>query len=168
MKLKILLLVALSLALLSCKWAEPENIGVRDGELHGCPASPNCVSSFAEQGSKYAAPILINPDLDQQQAMSIAKETLLAMPNVKLRREKDNYLWLEFSTKVGFVDDVELLYDPERHRFYVRSASRMGYYDFRVNRKRYDMIKNKLQGAFDENTEKADFSNMDDTSANDS
>jgi uncharacterized protein (DUF1499 family) len=38
------------------------------------------------------------------------------------------------------VDDVEFLADDEERRIHFRSASRTGYYDFGVNRKRMKKI----------------------------
>jgi uncharacterized protein (DUF1499 family) len=40
-----------------------------------------------------------------------------------------------------FVDDVEFLIDPGQRRIQVRSASRIGYSDFGVNRRRVERIR---------------------------
>jgi uncharacterized protein (DUF1499 family) len=161
MKLKILIMVVLSLALFSCKGAEPTDIGVRDGQLHDCPGSPNCVSSFTSDNTKYAEPISVNPHLSVAQAMQVTKDTLLAMPRVTLREEQGNYFWLEYRTRLGFVDDVELLYDPQQHQFYFRSASRVGYSDLGMNRRRYNQIKSALQGAYHAQIENSDSAKSD-------
>ena len=42
----------------------------------------------------------------------------------------------------GFVDDVELALEPRTQTFAVRSAARLGYGDFGVNRKRIEAIRN--------------------------
>lgn len=132
------------MALFSCKWALPGDVGETDGELHACPDKPNCVSSFS-QGNKHVDPLPVNSDYNTKQVMDIARATILAMPGTSLRREKGNYLWFEFKTKLGFVDDVELLYNPENHEIYFRSASRMGYYDFNMNQKRYQTIRDEFR-----------------------
>ena len=38
-------------------------------------------------------------------------------------------------------DDVELLYTPDKNRVDVRSASKIGYYDFGVNRERIEALR---------------------------
>ena len=56
-----------------------------------------------------------------------------------------NYLYAEFtSTIMGYVDDVEFLYDAASSVTHVRSASRLGYSDMGANRKRIEAIRNAL------------------------
>ena len=56
------------------------------------------------------------------------------------------YLYAEFRSKLlGFVDDLELLFDEKAGLFHVRSASRLGRRDFGVNRKRVELLRSKLQ-----------------------
>jgi uncharacterized protein (DUF1499 family) len=42
---------------------------------------------------------------------------------------------------MGFVDDVEFLIAPEQSQIHVRSAARLGYSDFGVNRKRVEFLR---------------------------
>ena len=52
-----------------------------------------------------------------------------------------NYLHAECrSAVVGFVDDLEIHLRPGEHTLAVRSASRKGYYDFGVNRRRLEAL----------------------------
>ena len=44
------------------------------------------------------------------------------------------------SSRFGFVDDVEFLYDPGTRLLHARSASRVGYSDLGVNRRRLETI----------------------------
>ncbi|EHJ47780.1 hypothetical protein DFW101_1773 [Solidesulfovibrio carbinoliphilus subsp. oakridgensis] len=44
------------------------------------------------------------------------------------------------SARFGFVDDLEFLYDPNQGLLHARSASRVGYSDFGVNRRRLEAI----------------------------
>ena len=48
-----------------------------------------------------------------------------------------------------YTDDLELLWLPEHKRVEVRSSSRIGYYDFGVNRERVEALRARLleQGA---------------------
>ncbi len=51
------------------------------------------------------------------------------------------YLKAEFRTRLGFVDDVEFLVDMEQGLVQARSASRSGYWDLGVNRRRMEAIR---------------------------
>ena len=56
--------------------------------------------------------------------------------------EDESYLHYEFtSLLLRFVDDVEFLFDDETKTVHFRSASRTGYGDFGVNRKRMEEIR---------------------------
>ena len=44
------------------------------------------------------------------------------------------------SPRFGFVDDIEFLYDPQAAVLHARSASRVGYSDFGVNRRRLEQL----------------------------
>jgi uncharacterized protein (DUF1499 family) len=78
-------------------------------------------------------------------AMQEVRRVIEAMPRAKIVREEPGYLHAEFTSKIfGFVDDVEFVIDEQRRRIDFRSASRVGYYDFGVNRKRMDDICRRL------------------------
>ena len=55
--------------------------------------------------------------------------------------QTDNYLHVECrSFWFRFVDDVEFLIDPEQKLIQFRSASRVGYSDLGVNRRRMETL----------------------------
>lgn len=54
------------------------------------------------------------------------------------------YLRAECRTVLGFVDDLELLAVPDERVIHVRSASRLGYRDFEVNRKRVERLRREM------------------------
>jgi len=55
-----------------------------------------------------------------------------------------NYLRAEFRSAIlRFVDDVEFLFSADQSVIDVRSASRVGYYDFGMNRRRIEDIRKK-------------------------
>ena len=67
------------------------------------------------------------------------KAVVLALPRTALVAERPGYLWFSFtSATMGFVDDVEMEFGDGKIQ--VRSASRVGYGDMGVNRKRMDAI----------------------------
>lgn len=62
-------------------------------------------------------------------------------------QDEDLYLHYEFtSLLLRFVDDVEFLFDEEAKTIHFRSASRVGYGDLGVNRRRMEDIRSRLQG----------------------
>src|ERR1700681_1684658 len=119
----------------------PAALGVRDGKLAPCPNRPNCVSSAAGDARHSIAPIAFRGD--PATAMAKMAAVVRAMPGLTIVTVKPDYLHAEFASSVfGFVDDVELALDPRTQTFAVRSAARLGYGDFGVNRKRIEGIRN--------------------------
>ena len=63
------------------------------------------------------------------------------MDRARIVQSTDDYVHAEFRSVVfGFVDDVEFYFSPPG-TIQVRSASRTGYYDFRVNRERVETLR---------------------------
>lgn len=135
------LALSLLLALVGCSGSTPDNLGVQDGRLAPCPTSPNCVNSQASDSDKHIAPLPLKGDRAQTQALLV--KLLSSEPRVTLVEQNEHYLRAEFASKLlGFVDDVEFLIG-EQH-VDVRSASRLGYSDFDVNRKRIEQLRQRL------------------------
>lgn len=117
----------------------PLNLGVTEGRLAPCPDSANCVSSQATDTDRRVEPLRYEGDSSQARARLL--EVLRGMERVQVQRADDDYLHAEFrSAMFGFVDDVEF-YFSSPGAIQVRSASRTGYYDFGVNRKRVERIR---------------------------
>ena len=69
------------------------------------------------------------------------KLTIESIKNTTIIKETENYFRIECkSAMMGFVDDMEF-YFPEEKVIHLRSASRIGYSDFGVNRKRVEKIR---------------------------
>ncbi|MBL4820561.1 MAG: DUF1499 domain-containing protein [Gammaproteobacteria bacterium] len=118
----------------ACAGEPPQGIGILDGRLANCPDSPNCVCSFETRESHHIEPI--------NATLADIQRTLLGMSGANIVRAESNYLYAEFtSTLMGFVDDVEFLFDPATGVTHVRSASRVGYGDMGVNRDRIESIR---------------------------
>jgi len=134
-------MIALSCALLfaGCTGTRPATLGVRDGRLSPCPASPNCISSQDSDAGHSVEPLHIaGPPL---QAMERLKLIVGGMKRAKIITGTDHYLHAEFTSALfRFVDDVEFLLDEKNRVIHVRSASRVGYSDLGVNRKRVEAI----------------------------
>jgi len=117
--------------------------GLQDGRLASCPDSPNCVSSD-EQGKHAIAPFKLKTA--PADAWVALERLLVEAPRVKNRHHTQQYLHAEFtSTVLRFVDDVEFSLRPELGVIAVRSASRVGYYDFGANRSRVEDLRERLR-----------------------
>lgn len=132
---------ALAALLSACSGSPPDNLGVHNGRLASCPESPNCVSSQASDEAHRIDPLPLKGSPAQTQARLV---TLLTdEPRVRLIEQNAHYLRAEFSSRVlRFVDDVEFLIGEQAVD--VRSASRLGYSDLGVNRKRIEHLRQRL------------------------
>jgi uncharacterized protein (DUF1499 family) len=120
----------------------PSNLGARDGRLAPARRTPNCVSSQADpaDAEHYIAPIAFKGS--RAEAMSTAKRAVASVERSHVVREEAAYLYAECASKLlGFVDDLELLFDEKAGVFHVRSASRLGRKDFGVNRRRVETLR---------------------------
>ena len=136
----IVLAVGASL-LAGCAGDIPKNLGVRDGRLVACPASPNCVASQAGDEGHRIAPLQYAGDPDA--AFARLKELLGKRSDTRIVEEKGGYLRVEFHT-VLFVDDGEFQLDRERSVIQVRSASRLGHSDLGKNRSRMEEVRREF------------------------
>jgi uncharacterized protein (DUF1499 family) len=110
-----------------------------------CPSTPNCVSTQTTDEGHAIAPF------QYQKSCAEAKEALKAvlatLPRTKLVDEDEFYLRYEFtSLLLRFVDDVEFLFDETTKTVHFRSASRTGYSDLGVNRKRMEQLRGMVKG----------------------
>ncbi|MDY6823782.1 MAG: DUF1499 domain-containing protein [Thermodesulfobacteriota bacterium] len=125
-----------------CAGTPPANLGVTDGRLSPCPDTPNCVNSQSPGTPHYIAPIAYEGK--KNEAYKRLRRVITSMPRAKITKEKPDYLRTEFTSLVmRFVDDVEF-YFPEAPVIHVRSASRVGYSDLGVNRKRIETIREQF------------------------
>ena len=109
-----------------------------------CPNKPNCVSSQSTDTARYVAPLQYAGSLSdaRQKLIEVLKNT----KRLILVKNEADYIQAEFrSLMFGFVDDVEFYFPPDENIIHVRSASRTGYYDFGVNRRRVERLRNELE-----------------------
>ena len=144
--------VAIGLLLAFLLWSNhmfagqaPTNIGINNGKLTTCPSTPNCVNSQALVTDKEHTIVSLPLSGDLSGAMVNLKQVVQAMPRTKIVKETNNYLYVEFASKLmGFVDDVEFYLDNDAQTIQVRSASRLGESDLGVNRQRIEEIRAQL------------------------
>ena len=112
--------------------------------LAPCPDSPNCVSSDANDPAHFTAPFAII--LPAREAWPLVKEAVKEIPRTEITGQADSYLHAECRSAVfRFVDDLELELRPGDEIIAVRSASRKGYSDFGVNRRRVEDLRESLR-----------------------
>jgi len=136
----IIVLFCLGSVFFGCAGKRPSNLGLRDGKLAPCPDKANCVCS---QSAEPAHAILPLPYISTAaDAMADLKRIVTRMKRSSVVTESPMYLHAEFrSALFRFVDDVEFALDEEARVIHIRSASRIGYSDLGVNRKRVEAIR---------------------------
>lgn len=107
--------------------------------LAPCPDSPNCVSSQSPPGPHAIEPLALRQGSDQ--ALLCIKNIVSSLKRARITAEEGTYLRAEFRTLLGFVDDVEFEVDTPSGLIHMRSASRLGYWDLGVNRRRLERIR---------------------------
>lgn len=119
-------------------------LGARNNHLSPCPGNPNCVYSDSQDEKHYIEPYRLN--VEPRQGWEALKKAISSLPRTTIISASDNYLHAEAKSRIfRFVDDLEFHLRPQRKLIAVRSAARLGYYDFGVNRSRLEKIRNQLR-----------------------
>ncbi len=123
------------------------HINLSKERLAPCPDSPNCVSSFSDNPRHRIDPFPVPPS---------GRESLVLLKDIVKATNGSEILWTSerafaaiFTTRLGFVDDVQFLLDEKARVIHVRSASRLGYWDLGVNRKRMEAIRREYLSRID-------------------
>jgi len=137
-------LVALALLATSgCGGRMPDGLGVTEGLLQPCPKSPNCVSSLSKDEEHGIVALKINGS--PETAWRALEAELESRPRVDLEERSEGYLHAVFTSKLmRYRDDVEFYLNASAGEIEVRSASRVGYGDMGVNRRRIESIRTAL------------------------
>jgi uncharacterized protein (DUF1499 family) len=143
--MKMFLFACCSLFLASCQGAGPSVRAGAGETLPPCPDSPNCVSSLAGDERHRVDPLSLHGS--PSEAMALLGQVIQGMPRAKVTFASGRYLQAEFRTLLGFVDDVTCVVDEGKGVIQIRSASRAGYWDFGVNRKRVQKIRELYEAA---------------------
>lgn len=140
--------MALLLAVIStfaCSGHARESRSSPSDNIAPCPDSPNCVSSKSIDMGHTMSPL---PYLKSgQESMDRLVGIVGKMKRVTIVSATPTYFHVEFrSALLGFIDDVEFILDDSVSLIHFRSASKTGYYDFGVNRRRMLEISNRYLG----------------------
>jgi uncharacterized protein (DUF1499 family) len=115
-----------------------------DGMLSPCPDSPNCVSSETGKVIQHVEPIAFDGSVAE--ALARLRQVIAMFARARIVHEDDRGLRVEFTSRVfRFVDDVDLRIDAAARVIHVRSASRVGRYDFGVNRRRVEALRSRFR-----------------------
>lgn len=134
-------LACVALALVGCAGSQTKGHEM-DQRFAPCPEAPNCVSSFATDDLHAIDPL----PLPAGDAMQALRSVVDSFPRTRIVVEDGDYLHATFTSLVfRFVDDVEFRIDREAGVIHVRSASRLGYGDMGVNRRRVESIRERLK-----------------------
>jgi len=107
-----------------------------EGKLAPCPNSPNCVSTQSSDAKHAIEALPFRGSRADTMARILRVVDKMERTTIITRRE--DYLHVEYRTKMGFVDDVEFYLEEQTQTVHFRSASRVGYSDLGVNRKRME------------------------------
>jgi len=122
----------------------PENLGLKNQLLSRCPRTPNCVSSQEKNSQHRIQPITFEGSLER--AKEKLYQVINSMRGTRIVTQDVVYWHVEFKTQLlRFIDDVELYFDGSQSLIHVRSASRQGYWDLGVNRRRVETIRSRFE-----------------------
>ena len=147
----IVLIALIMLIIFGSRWynteyAHAKNLGLSKGQLIKCGKNPNCVSSQTTQRSMRIAPI--NASDTPELTWLMLRDLVETIPQAILISGNESYRHYQFTTPLmGFIDDVELLFDRKKQLIQVKSASRVGQSDFGANRERVELLREVLNKA---------------------
>jgi len=113
--------------------------GPGEGDLPPCPSSPNCVSSRDPDPDRRVDPIPFRGTAAE--AREAIETVVRSFPRALIVATSGGIVRVEFRSRLGFVDDVEFRINETAGVIHVRSASRTGYWDLGVNRRRVESIR---------------------------
>jgi uncharacterized protein (DUF1499 family) len=138
-RINIVALFLIVMSVVACAGRAQESRSKTPADLAPCPDSPNCVSTKSTDAGRAMPPLtyLKSAEESMERLVAVVRE----MKRAVIVSATPSYLHVEFrSALFRFVDDVQFVLDDSARVIHFRSASRTGYYDFGVNRKRMQEI----------------------------
>jgi len=109
-----------------------------------CPKTPNCVSSMEVNKDRFVASLVYQDSIEAARGRLI--EVVNGFKRTRIEENSGQYIRASFTSFLfRFVDDVEFIFDDKEKQVHMKSASRSGSYDFGVNRRRCEAIRDKFQ-----------------------
>jgi uncharacterized protein (DUF1499 family) len=145
-RIRIVALFLIVMSAVACAGHAREGRSKAPADLAPCPDSPNCVSTKSKDPDRAMPPL---PYLNSgRESMDRLVAVVRNMNRATIVTATPSYLHVEFrSALFRFVDDVEFVLDDSARLIHFRSASRTGYYDFGVNRRRMQEISDRYLGS---------------------
>ena len=120
--------------------SRPKDAGLADGKLRPCTDSPNCVCSEYPDGAHSIAPLSFSGDADAAWRRLISM--LNDQPRTTIDEQTEDYIQARVRTRIlRFEDVLEFRLDRAAGQIHVRSASKVGYSDLGVNRRRIESLR---------------------------
>lgn len=136
---KWMILMVSMMMFFSCAGQRPTNIGIENNRLAACPDKKNCVNSQSTEQKFFIEPFKYTGS--KEAAFKKLKNSIESLERFSMVEESENYLHYECTSAImRFVDDLEFYFSEDKV-IHVRSASRLGYSDFGVNRKRVEKLR---------------------------
>ncbi len=115
-------------------------------QLAPCGNRPNCVCSRDDAPVRHRVePFAVSGD--PEAAFARLKNLLAGMSRTAIATSTDEYVHAVCRTRLGFADDLKCCLYRVDGVIHVRSASRLGYYDFGANRARVEVLRQQFQRA---------------------
>ncbi len=141
------LAAVIGLVILSLTQKPRHVLGLTEGRLAPCPASPNCVSSQAERAEQRVEPFAAGGQ-GAEATLAELVAILERQPRCRVVVREAEYAHIECPTALfRFIDDVELVADEGAGLVHVRSGARAGHSDLGVNRKRVEALRGRLRAS---------------------
>jgi uncharacterized protein (DUF1499 family) len=135
--------IALASVINGCSGLQHDTDVVQHERLPECPDRPNCVSSDAKDARHAIAPMRLKGDAAT--GWAAVQQVVRHLPRGTIVKATDRYLHVIFKSRLfRFIDDMQLKLDSQNGIIAIRSASRTGYFDLGVNRRRVEALRKQL------------------------
>ena len=143
MKIALIIIIALiviSLIAITIQNRKPQvELGLVNNKFHELSSKPNGVSTQTKQEDKRIEALEFKESLAASK--DAIKKAFEAYGSIEIKEEQDNYIYAVATTgTMKYHDDIEIYFDKSSNKVHYRSASRAGYSDNGLNRKRFDSI----------------------------
>lgn len=142
MRIFLAILVALIVVnLIRIYWQNSQvpSLGHDAGQLKPLGPRPNSVSTQTDDTDKWVQPWPFKES--REQTMQALLAVVEQYGGARIVEQDDHYLYVVFTTNLmKFHDDAEFYLNEEEQLVHFRSASRAGYSDMGLNRKRFEAL----------------------------
>ena len=137
------LTAAAAVALASCASTPSKAITDPSNTITPCSSAPHCVSSKnAVDSARHVDALKFDGSTEQAHAALL--QALRSHEDARIESDVMPVVRSTFHTTVGFVDDVTFVFRDDAKLIDVKSRSRIGYYDFGVNRRRVEQLRTEF------------------------